>query len=1034
MHYYNSIETAETMAPLDHAKIKPDLKSGLDSTATPGGLNEFTKSNSADSLFRTSSTSNNTRQLASVIANDSSPLQNNAIGDLSQTKAIPQYDGPDRYDTNYDDETDPPSVVKSEFDNSPQMQTSSFLNTRSNDVVHKSPELPPVPIVIPLSNQKDEEDGEEPKPVIRIRDKPRAGFSLTSYLDKYYDDSDDSDNSNQNQFSNFRKDTSGPSSNLQGQENTNFTSTSNTNSIHSSNTNEVHPDYGTSTARKSRPDSTAERSLKVGNSTTLGSNEHLESSDISENSEHDINDVNYDDDDDIEIIDTLRVTPGSTHVPHSSSWASKDSPNPDFIEDSSMSTCQPGSHNAAVGADESSPLWSQSPNIAKPNTLPNTSPFLKHINSGNSFSSPSAFSGNKRYGDNELVPSTSNPTTATFNGNNIDETTFAPSNQVSSHSPGLYTNQYGDSLEGAGTENRGCESMPVSRSFVGADLPSNASNFDKDQTVSLVSDSNDVTDFSTRNTGKDSSPAGFSALGADQAPGIENKNTETCFDNENHSKPVYPLSSATTDKSCQLPFTSSHSSYKADESSNQESQNLQKQGFSVDTSNLSSVNDNDQKESPVTSEQNALLREINGIISNSANPSDSKFSQGGKVEGLENLGNNHELGLDKKSSNNDSEKYDQGFTKLVGSPNVPSTPTSTTDQTPETPRIYKDSPLSKSRPVSQILSFDADIVQTRPLSPSKVRGSGGPTNPNGLGNVHKRLASLDETRVSTSQDITSSPVSSNPSRATSFAQNEKPDAAASPMSLRTHSRNPSLGAKSLLFESSSPALSPVHSGRTGSSLGKIGRKASVISAKGFSIFTRTHSAGSSSISRGSSAGMQQLASTNTPMSRLPTIDFYSVLSRSCSVDRKISFDTARCDQLKFDSGLHTWLQQIATDHDIVLNFNNDIDGAHSSGSYPLSSQQRIVNSGSGSGRITYGAHGPGVTGSFNASSQQYQHSNSATHAIPSSRKITSALGDVSSKTQDLAKQLHINKVGEKSTSMAKGLFSRGRRFLKSSDK
>lgn len=103
------------------------------------------------------------------------------------------------------------------------------------------------------------------------------------------------------------------------------------------------------------------------------------------------------------------------------------------------------------------------------------------------------------------------------------------------------------------------------------------------------------------------------------------------------------------------------------------------------------------------------------------------------------------------------------------------------------------------------------------------------------------------------------------------------------------------------------------------------------------------------------------------------------------MDRKAAFDAARQAQVEYDSGLQTWLVQFSADHDLKsLGKSASSQGAANKKPGPFLKTPTMTMT---------------------------------------PRMMTSALSEVSNKTQGLANRLHINKVGEKSSSAAKGFLA-----------
>lgn len=139
-------------------------------------------------------------------------------------------------------------------------------------------------------------------------------------------------------------------------------------------------------------------------------------------------------------------------------------------------------------------------------------------------------------------------------------------------------------------------------------------------------------------------------------------------------------------------------------------------------------------------------------------------------------------------------------------------------------------------------------------------------------------------------------------------------------------------------------------------------------------------------------------STAEKLHRPPAFDFRAILTKPRSEDRKTAFDNARLKEVDYDCGLQTWLQQVSVQADTKSIRPNGVVAARAVG--PLRSHAR-------------------------APSGSFAKAASFTNSIKPSALKPSAL------KQGIAGKLNISRVGEKSSSAAKGLFARGRKFIKS---
>lgn len=145
-------------------------------------------------------------------------------------------------------------------------------------------------------------------------------------------------------------------------------------------------------------------------------------------------------------------------------------------------------------------------------------------------------------------------------------------------------------------------------------------------------------------------------------------------------------------------------------------------------------------------------------------------------------------------------------------------------------------------------------------------------------------------------------------------------------------------------------------------------------------------AGESPANRNVSGDQGLRKASNNIASRLnkpPTFDFSGILSKPRSADRKAAFDAARQKELEYDSGLANWLESVSSSH--------NGSGIYSSGKPPAPTE------------------------------------NEAKMAAPS-RTMSSVMRPAKSMVSSHV----INRVGEKSSKKAKGLFAKGKKFMKTS--
>lgn len=141
-------------------------------------------------------------------------------------------------------------------------------------------------------------------------------------------------------------------------------------------------------------------------------------------------------------------------------------------------------------------------------------------------------------------------------------------------------------------------------------------------------------------------------------------------------------------------------------------------------------------------------------------------------------------------------------------------------------------------------------------------------------------------------------------------------------------------------------------------------------------------------------GMSKVASK---LNRPPVFDFLQILNKGDSESRKHAFDDARQKEASYDSGIQNWLRQLQGNLDPSSSSNYG-DGLSSGMSINMP---------------------PNPKGIRKLSLVRTKSSTLTTALKPSALKMT------------MPKVASISRVGEKSSNAAKGLFARGRKFMKS---
>lgn len=878
----------------------------------------------------------------------------------------------------------------------------------------------------------------------RRGDVHKRDFSLTSYLDDYYNDSEDSDDlsRSKNHFDPaYNKASPDALRKSQGDEKHNQGHTA----------QPVFNSFGNSNDRKASTANNSSSTINTittsGKSTGVGAEEtrdaHAESSD-----------------DDVEIIDTMPSASRHSSSSDNASWDNSNDSKPKAPAHSAQLPHVPGS-NISVENSSNFPT-----SVSKPSepaySAQNTLSFGDSESSHDSV--PPLPLPHTKFSAGDGRFSAASDSLGSFGGNETDDTgslstgRFSPQSFMhsgrDSYDYRANSLNYNAAPRSGAADNfnrfsssNGTANSSESPSHANNSLTPTTSRFNRLKQLDYASESED---FAVSSSGSVRAVAGTNSNNI-SAPATDHTSESDMTGVESRSDLLTPsqsdhISGLRINETHRLPSFSTYVDLdNTNQASGLNSQERQERDISIDTGELSQnyQNDNENKETPVSSEQNALLREINDLFtaSTSSKNSDagpqneshdtSTFSTGRNLESGESnrfpKEEHGQYGVGAETDTNvifngsvDTLEYVGGKPSMVnvdnankaGKPqsNQGAVPLTPMEPDPEIAELYQDSSHLLSRPVSQFLDPDSMIPQTQPLSPSRTPSSATTADTSKSDDTNrleawkeehekKELHEKEEPQerhitfdVDHNNDLSENSDSSDQLSTSTIDKDER---SSSPVG---HSRTASVGVKSLLLEGS-PPLTPVHSERTQSPPGKHIRKASLMSLKGISLLGGKSQPKGPGVSR--TGTLQSLSSR---LNRPPIIDFQGVLSRPNSVDRKNVFDAAREAQSSYDSGLRTWLTQMTTESQRALN---------------LSQVSAAVQD-------TNGAAG-----------KKPQFFRAATNSIPSlpaSRKMTSALSEVSNKTHGLANKLHINKVGGKSSNAAKGLFSKGRKFLKQGEK
>lgn len=153
------------------------------------------------------------------------------------------------------------------------------------------------------------------------------------------------------------------------------------------------------------------------------------------------------------------------------------------------------------------------------------------------------------------------------------------------------------------------------------------------------------------------------------------------------------------------------------------------------------------------------------------------------------------------------------------------------------------------------------------------------------------------------------------------------------------------------------------------------------------------------------------------LNRPPLFDFKLILSKPHSEDRIQAFDEARQREASYESGLRTWLHQTSNCSELTsLSNSNFSTTTFSSASHPSVLRTKSISL---STVLNPSAFKHGISGKLSRSKVG---------------SISKGVGERSTQVaKDLTGKISNSKVGEKSSQVAKGLFQRGRRFMKSSN-
>lgn len=905
-------------------------------------------------------------------------------------------------------------------------------------------------------------------------------FSLTTYLEDYYNDSTDSelDFGNENDigpdYNNL--DSTGLSPHYV-QNDAGFTSSQAPpiRSIYNVADNSGDPHKGLGINQSTSTVDTLIKPTKVSNF----DNENLAH-------EHDISS-----NDDMDIVDTIPSASRQSDTSDETSWIDNGTkPNVtthpvSFSLDSELQ--RKLDHSNQFSTPATVPLQTPEPKSSVQST-----PTLKNSGFSSDAYSPLPLPINRFNGNNGRF-STASDSLRSFGGNETDDTASLSTGRIS---PQSFTHSNRGSYDFR--SNNGFR--PGTSDFLNKLNSSiDEENFSDDQSISkdaspnnqlpktgkwnqlnYISEPDNLAVSDTGNTRAATETSGYS-LSATATDSLSDQNrVETLLNSDllDPSKTGHKFSSLGTNDTRHLPPFSTYadsdnigSSYLHSDTPKQNSG----QDTGIDTRGVSlNHRDINYNESPTSSEQKALTRGINmfptGTKSETSNPAASNsIFQGGssnteydydgfKQQEEKNISStlSQETGINSNSipkypkEKAEDDVYDSGLNtngsaatsngskdtitlSAVGRPaalNVEnanadysnkdryhrfSMPMTPMEPNPEIAELYRNQSELLTRPPSQFLDADSTIPQSQFSSPPQTHNSA--IGDDGKGG--KKLENFEEeedkemSHKSHGQGVNGfeyENLSTDQSSVSSVDYDIKGNEAGPDTTPKRHSRSASTGVKSLILEAS-PQNSPAHSARTQSSFDKLVRKPSLMSLKGLTSFTsKSYGSKNTDLTRAATT-----KSLSTRLNRPPTVDFTGVMSRKSSVDRRVAFDKARRAEAEYDSGLDTWLKEV----------NNEINGPEVPPALPAAKSNTLSS-------VTSGVSS--VSGSISKKPPFLKVASNSIPSIPSSRKMTSALSEVSNKTQGLANKLHINKVGGKSSHAAKGLFSRGKKFLKQGEK
>lgn len=428
----------------------------------------------------------------------------------------------------------------------------------------------------------------------------------------------------------------------------------------------------------------------------------------------------------------------------------------------------------------------------------------------------------------------------------------------------------------------------------------------------------------------------------------------------------------------------------------------------------------DSNETPVTAEQNALERQIMKSFSGSSSqnlPSGRAQSPDISQQTQNYSSETPSASIHTTQLRTPTLSYDNGLT-----PQAIQSPVSPTVPDPVVAELYRDSSKLLSRPISQLIT--TGIPQTQPLNSSnrsvsnssivenQKEGDNGALAPafdyndkketelsiDNMSNnqeqsttsysmppVPKVVVNGDNPKLDTTNDSHSHSHSRSPSRSTLSSTLEEDDRS----SVKSYNKSPQEPSTHSRTNSFAVKSMIVDSSPTISPVQSLRTPANRV-ISGEQIAKRRSSSliinDPSTFSPKPVGRQQSLASL---LNRPPVLDFQGILTRPRSVDRKTAFDLARQAQADYDSGLQTWILQVSASKDMKT---------ISKSSAPIPQSQK------NSGVL-------GTTGSIAANKVKHFAANSI-----QPRKLTSAFSEVSNKTHGLADKLHISGIGEKSSS------------------